>query len=83
MMKLKMMNSRFMLIASMVIFGTLGPFVRNIAVSSGELALYRAILATLLISVTILGETMTAWQVTGGMLILGFTLWNEISRGTG
>lgn len=38
-----------MLIASMIIFGTLGPFVRNIDVSSGELALYRAILAAVLI----------------------------------
>lgn len=44
------MSPRFMLIASMAIFGTLGPFVRNIAVSSGELALYRAILAALLIT---------------------------------
>ena len=42
---------RLMLIASMAIFGTLGPFVRNISVSSGELALYRAILAALLIAV--------------------------------
>ncbi len=31
----------------MAIFGTLGPFVRNIGVSSGELALYRAVLAVL------------------------------------
>lgn len=38
-----------MLGLSMAIFGTLGPFVRNISVSSGELALYRAILAALLI----------------------------------
>ena len=38
-----------MLIASMAVFGTLGLFVRNISVSSGELALYRAILAALLI----------------------------------
>ena len=184
-----------MLVASMIIFGTLGPFVRNISVSSGELALYRAILAALLIaifliitkqkipfknikkkkevplllasgvamginwillfqaykyttvsaatlsyyfapvivtivcpilfhekltkkqiicfimstlglvmitgigniggrsdfigilfglgvviiSVTILGETMTLWQIIGGILILGFTLWNEIT----
>ena len=44
-------SPRLMLIASMVIFGTLGPFVRNIPVSSGELALYRAILAALLIAV--------------------------------
>lgn len=47
----KIMNPRMMLIASMTIFGTLGPFVRNIPVSSGELALYRAILAALLIAV--------------------------------
>lgn len=39
-----------MMVAAMAIFGTLGPFVRNIAVSSGELALYRAILAALLIT---------------------------------
>lgn len=186
-------SPRLMLVASMTIFGTLGPFVRNISVSSGELALYRAILAALLIaifliitkqkipfknikkevplllasgvamginwillfqaykyttvsaatliyyfapvivtivcpilfhekltkkqiicfimstlglvmitgigniggrsdfigilfglgvviiSVTILGETMTLWQIIGGILILGFTLWNEIT----
>lgn len=47
----KVFNPRLMLIASMIIFGTLGPFVRNIPVSSGELALYRAILAALLIAV--------------------------------
>ncbi len=39
-----------MMILSMAIFGTLGLFVRNIPVSSGELALYRAVLATALIS---------------------------------
>ena len=44
-----MKKARIMIIASMAIFGTLGPFVRNISVSSGELALYRAILATVLI----------------------------------
>lgn len=43
-----------MLIASMTILGTLGIFVRNISVSSGELALYRAVLATLLIAVFLL-----------------------------
>ena len=36
-------------------------------------------LVAVFISVTILGETMTLWQVAGGMLILGFTLWNEIA----
>lgn len=45
---------RLMLIASMGIFGTLAPFVRNIQVSSGELALYRAVLAALLIGVYLL-----------------------------
>ena len=50
----KDVNSRLMLIASMTIFGTLGIFVRNISVSSGELALYRAVLATLLIAVFLL-----------------------------
>lgn len=40
---------RFMFIFSMIIFGTLGLFVRNINLSSAELALYRAIMATVLI----------------------------------
>lgn len=35
-------------------------------------------LVAVIISVTILGETMTLWQAMGGALILGFTLWNEI-----
>lgn len=35
-------------------------------------------LVAVLVSVTILGEAMTAWQVVGGALILGFTLWNEL-----
>ena len=44
-------RSSWMLMASMFIFGTLSPFVRNISVTSGELALYRAILAALCIGV--------------------------------
>ena len=50
----KQMNSRLMLIASMAIFGTMAPFVRSIPVTSGELALYRAILAASLIGVYLL-----------------------------
>ena len=46
---MKQKSRRGMFAAAMAIFGTLGPFVRNIAVSSGELALYRAILAAVLI----------------------------------
>jgi RarD protein len=36
-------------------------------------------LVAVLISVVVLKETMTPLQVVGGILILGFTLWNEIS----
>lgn len=42
-------KSRLMLISSMVVFGTIGLFVRYIPLSSGEIALYRAVLAALLI----------------------------------
>ena len=49
-----MKKARWMLIVSMTIFGTLGLFVRNIPVSSGELALYRAVLAATLIALFLL-----------------------------
>jgi len=41
--------ARWRIVASMAIFGTLAPFVRAIALSSGALALYRAVLATLVV----------------------------------
>ena len=44
-------GARWMLIASMAIFGTIGLMVRNISVSSGELALYRAVMATALLGI--------------------------------
>lgn len=44
-------NAKAMLSISMAVFGTLGLFTRNISVSSGELALYRAVLASVLIVV--------------------------------
>lgn len=47
-------DPRLKLILSMAIWGTLAPFVRNIPVSSGELALYRAVLAALLIGIYLL-----------------------------
>ena len=37
-------------------------------------------LVAVLVSVLILGESMTMMQILGGALILGFTLWNEISE---
>ena len=34
-------------------------------------------LVAVVVSVVVLGEPLTLWQVAGGVLILGFTLWNE------
>ena len=50
----KQKTARLMLIVSMAIFGTLGLFVRHIGVSSGELALYRAVMAAILIGLYLL-----------------------------
>jgi len=47
-------RARLMMIASMAVFGTIGLFVRNIPVSSGELALYRAVLAAGFIGIYLL-----------------------------
>ncbi len=49
-----MNKARLMIIISMATFGTIAPFVRNIPVSSGEIALYRAVLAAVLIGVFLL-----------------------------
>lgn len=49
-----MKNARIMLVISMIFFGTLGIFVRNIDLTSGEIALYRAILAIIIISAYLL-----------------------------
>ena len=48
------LSPRWMLITSMAVFGTLAPFVRSISISSGELALYRAVLAATLIALFLL-----------------------------
>lgn len=50
----KTSSARIMLIVSMTVFGTIGLFVRNIPLPSGEIALYRALLAALLIGVFLL-----------------------------
>lgn len=47
-------RARLMMIGSMTVFGTIGLFVRNISVSSGELALYRAVLAAVFIGMYLL-----------------------------
>ena len=45
----KTLDPRLSIALSMAIFGTIGAFTRAISVSSGELALYRAVMACLLI----------------------------------
>lgn len=45
----KSFGYKLMFMSAMAVFGTIGILVKNIAVSSGELALYRALLAILLI----------------------------------
>lgn len=50
----KNLKSKIIFIISMIIFGTIAVFVKAINVSSGELALYRAILAALIIGLYLL-----------------------------
>ena len=47
------LKAKLLLTLSMAIFGTLAPFVRNIPISSGELALGRAVLAVILIGIAL------------------------------
>ena len=51
---MKPKSSRLMFISAMAIFGTLAPFVRNIGVTSAELSLYRALLASCMIGLFLL-----------------------------
>ena len=50
----KIFNPRLLLIISMTTFGTIGLFVKNIPLSSGEIALWRAVLAASLIGIFLL-----------------------------
>ena len=45
----KILSPRLMLITAMAVFGTIGLLVRHIPVTSGELALYRAMLAAMML----------------------------------
>ena len=65
-------NARIKLIVSMTIFGTLGLFVRNIPVTSGELALYRAVLAMVLLGVIVLftGQKIPIRQLKSQLVLL-------------
>lgn len=64
-------NPRAMLITAMAAFGTLGLFVRNISVSSAELALYRAVLAAVLLgSYFLITKKRIAVKESRGALLL-------------
>lgn len=45
---------KLMFMLAMAVFGTIGIFVKSIAISSGELALYRALMAALLVGIFML-----------------------------
>ena len=45
----KLKDPKILLVIAMSVFGTIGLFVRNINLPSGEIALYRAVLATALL----------------------------------
>lgn len=51
---MKPAKAKWMVCVSMVIFGTIGLFVRHIGLPSAELALYRAVMATLLVGLFLL-----------------------------
>ena len=50
----KSFNSKILFIVSMFIFGTLSIFVKKINLTSGEIALYRAVLAAVVIGIYLL-----------------------------
>ena len=53
--------------------------LRHLSGQQAALLSYVDPLVAVVMSVTILGETMTDMQIVGGALILGFTLWNELT----
>ncbi|MEG0425878.1 MAG: EamA family transporter, partial [Cetobacterium sp.] len=48
------MNAKLKIIITMVTFGTLGPFIKNIGLVSSEIALYRAVIALIILTIFIL-----------------------------
>ena len=53
--------------------------LKELAGQEASILSYIDPLVAVLISVLILGETMSIAQAIGGVLILGFTLWNELT----
>ena len=68
----KLFSPRLMLIAAMGIFGTIGLFVRRIGVASGELALYRALMAAAILGVYLLatGQKIPFREIGKELLLL-------------
>lgn len=65
-------SSKLLMAVAMFVFGTLAPFVRNIDVSSGELALYRAVLAAVLVGVFLLvtGQPIPVSRIKKELMLL-------------
>ena len=53
--------------------------IKNLSGQQTAILSYIDPLVAVLLSVFILKEKITPWQIIGGALILGFTLWNELS----
>jgi len=71
----KKLDPRLMITLSMVVFGTIALFVKNISVSSAELALYRAVLASALIGVYLLitGNKIEISKIKRSLILLLFS----------
>ena len=70
-----MKRARMMLVTSMVIFGTIGLFKRFVPVTSGELALYRAVLAAvLLVGVLLVTRQKIPFKAIGSKQVHKFPL---------
>ena len=54
--------------------------IKEISGQKAAILSYIDPLVAVIVSVTLLHEAITPWQITGGILILGFTLWNEIPQ---
>ena len=53
--------------------------LREISGQKAAILSYIDPLVAVILSVTVLGESMTLPQIIGGALVLGFTLWNELA----
>ena len=62
------------LFASLLYFSS----IKDISGQKAAILSYLDPLVAVVISVTILQESISVLQIIGGTLILGFTLWNEI-----